>query len=98
MCIAAAAAARCSAIASSDGIIVTLGSVDYTYDFTYGLGSCGAWDELKPPYCNEGETPEWCFDEWCFVDGDSCTGVPIADSSYFPGLKYSYQTWRLQHF
>ena len=77
---------------SSDGIIVTLGSVDYTYDFTYGLGSCGAWDELKPPYCNEGETPEWCFDEWCFVDGDSCTGVPIADSSYFPGLKYSYQT------
>ena len=88
----------------------TIGGSTYTaftsgadYAPQYGLG-CSSHDHTTVPYCEpewcgppiNGEcVPRWCADMWCWVDAQSCLGVPApGQSSYFAPLPlyFSYET------
>ena len=71
---------------------VVLAGKTYDYPATYGLDTCKAHDEALPPYCSETPKPEWCSDNWCYVDADNCDDLVTTQSVYFPGLAYSYST------
>ena len=78
----------------SDGMKkVTLSGITYTYPALYGLENCAAHDATQKPYCDVADPPEWCADQWCYVDHTNCK-YPAVKSSYFSGvdLRYSYTT------
>ena len=64
----------------------------YTYPTDYGVG-CGQHDLDLDPYCSSDDAPEWCTDQFCWVDPDNCDSLEYL-SGYFPasGLYYSFQT------
>lgn len=65
----------------------------YQYPSDYGTPTCKAHDKSLPPFCDRPSPPDWCFQKWCFVDKQQCTGVQLYDSSYWPGkTHYSYDT------
>eukprot|EP00930_Biecheleria_cincta_P045442 TRINITY_DN31311_c0_g1_i1.p1 TRINITY_DN31311_c0_g1~~TRINITY_DN31311_c0_g1_i1.p1 ORF type:complete len:804 (-),score=93.04 TRINITY_DN31311_c0_g1_i1:17-2359(-) len=65
----------------------------YQYPQQYGVQQCDAHDKTLPPFCDRPSPPDWCFQRWCFIDRQQCTGVQIYDSSYWPGkVYYSYET------
>jgi hypothetical protein len=72
---------------------VTLAGIDYSYPADYGTNACEAHDAGRQPYCAKAAAPEWCADQWCYIDAANCS-YPVLSSSYFPGvdLKYSYVT------
>ncbi len=72
---------------------VTLAGIDYSYPADYGTNVCEAHDAGQDPYCSKADPPDWCADQWCYIDAASCS-YPVLSSSYFPGaaLKYSYRT------
>jgi len=67
------------------------------YDAETGA-SCAAWDKGKHPECKGGVTPQWCNQEWCYVDPCSCDlevppKVTTAGIEYQGGPAYwSYAT------
>jgi len=72
----------------------------YKYDGNYGNVHRKASDQKNPPYCaDENGTPkayppQWCTQEWCYVDKANCELPMVLESSYFPGegVYYSYST------
>jgi len=63
-------------------------------------GSCEAWDEGTSPECKGDKAPEWCKQQWCYVDPRNCK-IPVMPkmSTYQPKamfqnmpLHYSYST------
>ena len=79
---------------NADGTIkVTVAGIDYSYPADYGTNVCAAHDAGRQPYCSKADPPEWCADQWCYIDEATCS-YPVLSSSYFPGaaLKYSYRT------
>ena len=72
---------------------VTLAGIDYSYPADYGTDGCAAHDAGRDPYCSKADPPDWCAEQWCYIDAASCS-YPVLSSSYFPGadLKYSYRT------
>ena len=69
------------------------------YPVDYGEG-CNQHDTTLAPYCADSsgnalpDAPDWCEQQWCWIDKDDCD-LPITfESSYFPNvnLYYSYQT------
>ena len=78
-----------------NGGTVLLAGKTYDYPASYGLGTCEKHDETLAPYCSVGtgrSPPEWCADNWCYVDPANCADLVTTDSVFFPGLKYSYST------
>lgn len=73
----------------------------YCYPRSYGLAKCGTHDAGLPPDCADSNgkrllhAPEWCDDQWCYVDRNNCEAVesPLL-SAYFPNANsyYSYAT------
>jgi len=64
----------------------------------YGLTECAAHDEENAPFCADEEgtplvdAPEYCSQQWCYVNAETCTKGVVA-SSYFEeaNLSYSYE-------
>lgn len=73
----------------------------YCYPKSYGLAECSTHDTGLPPDCADSNgkrllhAPEWCDDQWCYVDRNNCEGIdsPLL-SAYFPNSNayYSYAT------
>lgn len=73
----------------------------YCYPKAYGIGKCDTHDRELPPDCADStgkrllHAPEWCDDQWCYVDPKECSAVdtPLL-SAYFPKANtyYSYDT------
>eukprot|EP00966_Prymnesium_polylepis_P044467 1030829-Prymnesium_polylepis.1 len=71
----------------------------YAYPGSYGLG-CTSHDVMLPSSCdvtNENGTfsavgnPQWCSDDWCYVDTNACN-VASSPTSYFPvTLHWSFE-------
>ena len=78
---------------NADGTKVTLAGIDYDYPRDYGTNACTAHDAAQQPYCSKSDPPDWCTDQWCYVDPAACK-YPVLSSTYFPGadLQYSYAT------
>lgn len=98
--------AACPCLGSSETLsalapYISSGDLQYlgvTYPDSYGADACAAFDSSLEPYCANSTgapldtRPEWCDDQWCFVDPDNCD-LPITfKSTYFPDsdLSYSY--------
>ena len=77
---------------------VTLAGIDHSYPADYGTNVCETHDAGRQPYCSKADPPEWCADQWCYVDEATCS-YPVLSSAYFPGadLKYSYRTCGAQN-
>lgn len=62
--------------------------------------SCSTWDHAEHPLCKDGDGPEFCGQEWCYVDPCDCDiEIPPKPSIYmekatFQGhrVHYSYHT------
>jgi len=81
-------------------------SHEYCYPREYGARVCFEWDAALPEDCakpkNETDdicegrysarwdAPPWCAARWCYVAPDCA--LPKADSVFFPGRFYSYET------
>jgi len=105
---------RCVGLGGALGLVnFTVAGRHVAYPADAG-SSCKAWDLSNHPQCHhhgDGEVPEWCQQQWCYVDPCSCTvDVPPRASSYLPGavwqgrpLYYSYDTcgstdtWTTKH-
>lgn len=89
---------RCIGFHGSPGSTkVNIGKKEIDFPSELG-GECKAWDQGKHPDCEGKNPPEWCSQEWCFVDPCTCDEeVPPKISDYlgeatFQGRKvfYSY--------
>jgi len=50
---------------------------------------CQAWEEDRHPDCKGDSPPDWCSQEWCYVDPCSCNmPTPPKTSSYVPDGNY----------
>jgi len=50
---------------------------------------CNAWENNNHPECDSDDAPDWCTQEWCYVDPCSCKlPAPPKTSSYLPGSTY----------
>jgi len=50
---------------------------------------CNAWEKENHPECDSDDAPDWCSQEWCYVDPCSCKlPTPPKTSSYLPGSTY----------
>jgi hypothetical protein len=81
---------RCALARGSDG---------FCFPSTYGSNGCSQHDLTASPECRQdGSTPAWCNDQWCYVDPLACKrgNVPSAlfnDTYWGPErLAYSYET------
>ncbi|CAK9016281.1 Voltage-dependent calcium channel subunit alpha-2/delta-2 (Voltage-gated calcium channel subunit alpha-2/delta-2) [Cleaved into: Voltage-dependent calcium channel subunit alpha-2-2, partial [Durusdinium trenchii] len=65
----------------------------HCYPADYGLGACKDHDEGLDPFCSSLFPPDFCRQDWCFVDPSACNAENF-ESSFFPGrgLYYSYGT------
>ena len=65
----------------------------------YGVGECKRHDENMPPNCNGENPPSYCFDAWCYVDGDACrtSTYKYFKAGYFSDRDYSYQSCGTQN-
>jgi len=65
----------------------------HLYPSDYGL-SCKDHDADLAPFCNTDDNPEFCSEQFCYVDPDDCSYPLVYLSGYFPdsNLYYSYQT------
>ena len=63
---------------------VTIAGIDYSYPADYGTNVCAAHDAGQDPYCSKADPPEWCADQWCYIDEATCSYL-VLSSSYFPG-------------
>ena len=74
---------------------VALGDEDLSYNLSYGLSTCKAWDYELRPFCAglpaNATPPAWCAEKWCYVDGHNCNLI-ASQSQYFSDLHYSYMT------
>lgn len=71
--------------------------VDYPAD----VGArCEAWDETRAPQCKGANPPDWCAQQWCYVDPCNCDlpeipkisgALPDAEYQGKP-LYYSFET------
>jgi len=71
---------------------VVVGGVSLAYNGTYGLHACGRHDSGLEPSCNSTGYPDWCEQEWCYVDNATCN-TEYSPSAYVEGvtLHYSYR-------
>lgn len=80
---------RCVGISGKPGTAqVTYGSQVVTYPADAG-SSCKAWEQDVHPDCkNATSAPDWCGQEWCYVDPCKC--------QLQEPPKITSQTWRFQ--
>ena len=52
---------------------VTLAGIDYSYPADYGTNVCEAHDAGQDPYCSKADPPDWCADQWCYIDEATCS-------------------------
>ena len=61
----------------------------------FGIGTCDLHDMAMPACQSARNPPSWCYDHWCYVDPDQCTGL-TSRSTYFDyvgaNLSYSHAT------
>jgi len=65
------AACQCAGIANRSGTTV----MDYGGPVKYpgAVGSyCEAWDKGTHPKCTSGSPPDWCSQQWCYVNPNAC--------------------------
>ena len=90
----------CTTANGLPGVYLTLGGSCVAYE--YGSSACLQHDLIHDPICqgdpSKAVVPAWCFQSWCYVDGNSCkknSEEDIFKSSYFPpqyDIYYSYTT------
>lgn len=49
--------------------------------------SCGAWEKGKHPKCKDAVPPQWCSQEWCYVDPCSCN-LDVLPKATKVGVEY----------
>ena len=85
-----------SSFYTNGSLLVSIQQSTYAYPPGYGLTTCSAHDVGSVPYCNSttsyGNTsdPEWCTDEWCWVDPSYCNVQSTASSYLLGRAHYSY--------
>lgn len=80
---------RCECIAESDTIFDK-----YMKELPKGYGrGCAPHDSVYKVYdaCHNGTAPDWCYDEWCYVNYKAC-GVAKEVSELVSTVGYSYET------
>ena len=91
---------KCTTASGLPGVY-RLGGSCIAYDF--GSSACLRHDLIHDPICQIDDlssavvVPEWCFQSWCYVDGNSCkknSEEDVFKSDSFPQLDiyYSYTT------
>jgi hypothetical protein len=83
---------RIGSNASAAGVHVTMADgAKFLYPPDYGAG-CRRHDIRLPPYCNATvDAPDYCMNDWCYVDQCSADSEPIR-SPYFDGMSFSSVT------
>ena len=72
---------------------VIIGEEKFFYPMDYGFDQCFSHDTGLAPICSSPSAPNWCNNEWCYVDAENCAEeFKPTESSYRPGEYYSYET------
>mmetsp|Transcript_24285 Transcript_24285/g.60632 ORF Transcript_24285/g.60632 Transcript_24285/m.60632 type:complete len:378 (-) Transcript_24285:97-1230(-) len=82
-------ACKCLGLDHTQGYaIANIAGQNVTYPSDVGA-YCGAWDEGAHPDCRRGSPPDFCFQQWCYVDPCSCnTNTLPKTQAYFPHALY----------
>jgi len=80
---------------SSNGKDLVISSLGNYLPVDYGGSYCASHDLEVDPLCNNNnKAPDYCENEWCYVDKEQCmqSSEFLYKSNNFPELYYSYST------
>jgi hypothetical protein len=90
---------RCTGMYPVEGDVeVSIDGKDTTYSAEYG-SKCEDWDNSQDAKCKGDKAPEYCREEWCYVNPDKCKKtnkkslyLPNSTSDGGHSIYYSYDT------
>jgi len=80
-------ACRCIGIDNLQGYYATQVNFHHTQYTAETGASCGAWDKGSHPECKGAVPPQWCSQQWCYVDPCDCD-LDVLPKITTVGIKY----------
>lgn len=78
---------RCVGIDNLQGYYATQVDFHHVQYAAEAGASCQAWDRNSHPACKDSAPPQWCSQQWCYVDPCSCD-LDILPKASEAGIKY----------